>query len=62
MIHYVNSCEFCPFLDYQGGGCSKCKHPKSNIGFIYDENIKETIHSDCPLKTVDLILTIRERC
>lgn len=61
MIHFVDSCKSCPLLEYQGGGSYKCSHPKSTVyEYIYNDRISE-VHQDCPLKVVDLILTVRSK-
>lgn len=61
MIHYVNNCQSCPFLEYKGGGVSICKHPAQGVKQVIANEEEKNIHQDCPLKKIDLILTIRER-
>lgn len=62
MIHYVNNCKDCPMLEYDGEGYGTCQHPKSRLkDEHYNLFPEDSIHELCPLKTIDLILTIRER-
>lgn len=59
MIQQTRGCYECPLLQYQGGGCYNCKHPNSKVGIIYNEKIS-AVHEKCPLKVVDLILTVKK--
>lgn len=63
MIHNVNNCHDCPLCNSDNEfGRDGCNHPLSTIQLKdNDELPNRTIHPDCPLKTIDLILTIRER-
>ena len=58
-IYQITNCKSCPLVEYQGGGCYFCRHPSKSVGLIYNENVY-TLHENCYLKVVDLILTVKK--
>jgi len=59
MIHQIKNCSDCALLEWAGGGCYICRHPIKSAGLIYNENIGN-LPENCPLKAVDLILTVKK--
>lgn len=57
MVVQIENCQSCPLACMDRDGYSICQHPT-----IKEEMIcpKDGIHTDCPLKVVDLILTIKK--
>lgn len=60
MIHQIENCQKCPlFLSNNEGDI--CNHTEGlKLTMLYEKFPKDTIHKDCPLKVVDLILTVRK--
>lgn len=61
MINQIENCQSCPLLEYDGEGYGTCQHPNSTLKTehfnVFPDN---KIHEKCPLKVVDLILTVRK--
>ncbi len=61
MIQTVKNCASCPIMEYSEG-FGKCLHPDSKLETMaFSLFPSDKVHDDCPLKTIDLILTVRER-
>jgi len=60
MIHQITNCQTCPLFANSNEG-DMCKH-KNGFGLtmLYEKFPKDKIHEDCPLKVVDLILTVKK--
>ena len=61
MTHQITNCRDCPLLEYDGEGHGTCQHPNSTLKiehfYVFPD---DKIHESCPLKVIDLILTVKK--
>ena len=60
MIQQINSCLLCPLFSMSNEG-DICRHKEGfGLTMLYEKFLKDKIHENCPLKVIDLILTVKK--